>query len=915
MNSKKYIPFFIIVLFLLAWVVYAINIGTDLNLGANKITNVKGISFTSVTSSDNAIRFFDGSELTSAIPTGITGGQQNYIPKWLTSTTLGTSTIYQLSNGNVGIGTAVAGAKLEIQGGNIGLSPEGKQIGFMGPLGFDTYYIRGGTEAGGRTMSIGSRTSGVNITFQTYDNNFSFNSGVTETTRMIIQSAGNVGIGDTSPASLLTVGNGDLFQVNSSGNIVKINNITYSWPSSAPAANTYLKSLDTSGNLTWATAGGVTGSGANNKVAFWTGASNLSYNDNFHWDNTNSRLGIMTIAPTEKLDVWGAIKVAGAQTGAGLGLILSDESGYKCIQSYNSEPLAINPAGQNVGIGTVNPESKLQIGAPYQDNYVGSVPVLRVLGNTLDTISQTMLRLNRPLSPNNFYNSGVDFNIYSYGTAGIFPYYPKTQLDIALKSTAVQIETGNVTVMSLRDNGYVGIGTTAPNKLLHVYKDSGDNAEIDIQSIAGANKQWAIYHDRATSDLRFWNNDISGEKNTLTLKNTGNVGIGTTGPDAKLHVIGSICAELSDTDCAPALTSGYIRGAGLCIGADCRTSWLSGGTVTSISAGTGITLSPNPIIATGTVSLNLASANTWTGAQTFSGGANFPGSGIWNTSGNVGIGTAGPLATLEVNRVANDSGKILRLGNLTAGFDFARSSETGALSIQGSQTGYNDILLVPTSGNVGIGTTDPGAGLEINKGSTNNLALLLTSSGADWGSGMRFKNTGVNGKEFGIYSANDGVLHFQNYSLLKDNMRFYNDSVYVGDISGYMNAALYVNTYSDQSYAIYASTNSTGSALLVNNSGSGPAIKALTGTCSFDPCISGYFEGRLQVANKSGYGDLTMDETTGGPSSPTADSQARIFIRGDKLVIQWYETGSGLRYKYLPLSGTGVTWSYSATLP
>jgi trimeric autotransporter adhesin len=86
----------------------------------------------------------------------------------------------------------------------------------------------------------------------------------------IYYNLGNVGIGDASPASLLAIGNGDLFQVNSSGDMIKLKNVTYSWPSSQGAASTYLKN-DGAGGLTWAT---VTGGSSQ-----WTTAgSDIYYN-------------------------------------------------------------------------------------------------------------------------------------------------------------------------------------------------------------------------------------------------------------------------------------------------------------------------------------------------------------------------------------------------------------------------------------------------------------------------------------------------------------------------------------------------------------------------------------------------------------------------------------------------------------
>jgi len=111
------------------------------------------------------------------------------------------------------------------------------------------------------------------------------------------------------------------------------------------------------------------------------------------------------------------------------------------------------------------------------------------------------------------------------------------------------------------------------------------NAGVEVRGEAGGTPYIDFAND-ATIDydarIRLTGDDY------LAIEGT-KVGIGTTGPDAKLHVIGSICAESFDTGCAPA--SGYIRGTGLCIGADCRTSWPTGGggDITAVYARTGLT--------------------------------------------------------------------------------------------------------------------------------------------------------------------------------------------------------------------------------------------------------------------------------------------------------------------------------------
>ncbi|MDD5377213.1 MAG: tail fiber domain-containing protein [Candidatus Gracilibacteria bacterium] len=77
--------------------------------------------------------------------------------------------------------------------------------------------------------------------------------------------------------------------------------------------------------------------------------------------------------------------------------------------------------------------------------------------------------------------------------------------------------------------GNVGIGTTAPNKLLHLKTPTGANAELDIQS--GTKPYWGIYHDETTEQLRFWNG-----ADRIVFASGGNVGIGTASPSTKLEV-------------------------------------------------------------------------------------------------------------------------------------------------------------------------------------------------------------------------------------------------------------------------------------------------------------------------------------------------------------------------------------------
>lgn len=115
--------------------------------------------------------------------------------------------------------------------------------------------------------------------------------------------------------------------------------------------------------------------------------------------------------------------------------------------------------------------------------------------------------------------------------------------------------SGNLTVI----DGNIGIGTTTPTTKFHVEAESGTSVGLSLgdaknegkyllfrNNIGGTNeiRSYGLnleIETRNTQDILFNNNN--GATNLMTIKGTGNIGVGTTSPDAKLTVKGVIHAE------------------------------------------------------------------------------------------------------------------------------------------------------------------------------------------------------------------------------------------------------------------------------------------------------------------------------------------------------------------------------------
>ena len=510
------------------------------------------------------------------------------------------------SEEKVGIGTPSPGAKLDVTGnyGDVIKAVSGSQN-------ITTNFVAPSTGSGRNNITSTAGEFNIGTTDAQ-----PFSLVTSSISRVSILSGGNVGIGTTSPGTILHVkGSTDSTEVKIDTN------------DNALGDDALIKFNGERAQVGWIDAAvTLTDGGGNKDIKLKVNTGSIFLQTN----NTNrlsvldgGNVGIGTISPSEKLHVAGYAK---ADTGFKAGnYTILNESGNETslsntayypmfFKTNNSTRMTISNAG-NVGIGTTSPDSLLHVAADVSGANVGTITIEGrphgFLGDDIATID--------------FHNNGTKL-------ADI-----RMERGNASNDSQIVISTSDAGTLNdaliINEVGNVGIGTTSPGQKLDV------NGSINVSSNVFAE---GFYGDRLWNSnnaaLRFGTNNTERAR----IDGNGNLGIGTTAPTNKLHIQGSQATVYSSTD------SGGQASAGTTINNTNTAGNTNNFSQILFTVGTNNnSLSRIVAIRSGSDASDLAFVG-----KSAAGAAEYM---RIKSGGNVGIGTTSPSSSLEVLKSASST--------------------------------------------------------------------------------------------------------------------------------------------------------------------------------------------------------------------------------------------------------------------
>ena len=681
------------------------------------------------------------------------------------------------TNGNIGIGTISPSSKLHLS------DTTGGSIYMQDSNGATTHNISS-ISNNGNNFGIYTRSSDgtyVATDYQAVKNSSGtdyhrwFTNGDNE--RMRITSAGNVGIGTTSPSEKLDV-NGTA-RISRPGSGVEYLNISV-----GDTLTTFTHTEDATdagnghGGFKFISNGALTGTNELFQIANAGGSVLLI--------NSSGNVGIGTTSPENTLHVHkgsaGTVTananspiVIENSVNAYLNILVPDASesgilfgrptsnvdGGIVYNSNISRGLEFRTAGNAyrmgidsngyVGIGTSSPMAKLTLPLEEESNYKIAFKSAGTTHAGISTVDQSGAGLY--IAANSYVNSSglITYNDSAYPSSGI--YFDGWNQDAMMFYTAASGAPSER--MRITSAGNVGIGTTSPNSLLHV---NGSNPFVRINNssvgdhgikisygnsdahglhllynpnsaISYIDNTYQAYSGQVYGNIYFRQNVSGTMTSRMMIKaDGGNVGIGTTSPGFKLDVNGYIRAN----------DRVYVRDSTktLEVGSDYIQSYVTSGIGVSPIRFFTSTTEKARIDGNGNVGINTTApedklhvlVTSTTAAQ-----------GIYLDSGSGNAGSAflnvsttdGPVLTGNTNTDGNVRGayKASRIVFNGAGFKFQHSSET-----TGART-WSSHMVIDTDGKVGIGVGTPSTLLHVNGTitapgvTTANNATVLDNTG------------------------------------------------------------------------------------------------------------------------------------------------------------------------------------------